>query len=231
MVAQALPDLGRVIIEPAPTFARLKDKPNGWLPLLVSILLTLAIMYWWTATEDYAWLSQHMAASHPEMKPEQQAAMARFFTPTRMLLTSAGGAVIGTIMLIALTAAYFLIAARLVGSDIGYGKWFAFVAWASVPRLLVVPLMALQIATSHGQLAPEDLNMVSFNYLLFHLPMTHPWASFANSLDLATFWTIALGTIGMKAWTGKSTGTCVTVAALPYLVVYALWAIKIIVLG
>ncbi|MGZ5199062.1 MAG: YIP1 family protein [Telluria sp.] len=231
MVTQALPDLGRVIIEPAPTFARLKDKPNGWLPLLVSILLTLALMYWWTATEDFAWLREHMMAAHPEMKPEARAAMASFMTPNKMLLTSGGGAAIGTVLLIALTAVYFLIAARLIGSDIGYGKWFAFVAWSSVPRLLVVPLMALQIATSHGQLAPEDMNMVSFNYLLFHLPLTHPWASFANSLDLATFWTIALATIGLKAWTGKATGTCVTIAALPYVVVYGLWAAKIAFIG
>lgn len=231
MVAQALPDLGRVILEPSATFARLKDKPRGWVPLLVSILLSLAIMYWWTSTMDYAWFTQHMIASHPEMKPEQQAAMAHVFTPGRMMISASVGAVLGTIVLLALTAVYFLIASRMMGSDIGYGKWFAFAAWASVPRLLVVPLMALQIATSHGQLAPEDLNMVSLNYLLFHLPMSHPWASFANSLDLAAFWCIALGAIGLKAWTGKPTGTCITIAALPYVVVYALWAAKIAFLG
>ncbi|GAB3455006.1 hypothetical protein GCM10027321_07000 [Massilia terrae] len=231
MVAQALPDLGRVIIEPTPTFARLKDKPNGWLPLLVSILLSVALMYWWTSTEDYAWLREHMIASHPDMKPEAQEALAKFLTPGRMMLTSAGGAVIGTLVLISLTAGYFLIAARAIGSEIGYGKWFAFVAWASVPRLLVVPLMALQVATSHGQLAPEDLNMVSLNYLIFHLPMSHPWASLVNSLDLATFWTVALATVGLKAWTGRPTATCLTIAALPYVAVYGLWAAKLAFVG
>ncbi len=231
MVAQALPDLGRVIIEPSPTFARLKEKPNGWVPVLVSILLSAILMYWWIATEDFTWLREHMIAAHPQMKPEEQEAMARFLTPPKMMMTSIGGVVVGTLGLLAITAAYFLIAARMIGSEIGYGKWFAFVAWTSVPRLLVVPLMALQVATSHGQLAMEDMNMVSLNFLIFHLPLSHPWASFMNSLDLATFWTVALATVGMKAWTGRPTGTCLTIAAIPYLVVYGLWAAKIAFLG
>lgn len=231
MVAQALPDLGRVIIEPSPTFARLKEKPNGWVPVLVSILLSAALMYWWISTVDFVWLREHMIATQPDMKPEAQEAMAKFLTPTKMMISSIGGVIIGTLGLIAITAAYYLIAARMIGSEIGYGKWFAFVAWASVPRLLVVPLMALQVATSHGQLAPEDMNMVSLNFLLFHLPVTHHWASFLNSLDLAAFWTVALATIGLKAWTGRPTGTCVTIAAFPYLVVYGLWAAKIAFLG
>lgn len=231
MVAQALPDLGRVIIEPAPTFARLKEKPNGWLPLLVSLLLSVAIMYWWTSTLDYGWFREHMIAMRPDLKPEAQAAMAKFLSPTSMLVSTVGGAVIGTLVLIALTAVYFLIAARMIGSQIGYGKWFAFVAWSSVPRLLVVPLMALQIATSHGQLAPEDLNMVSLNFLVFHLPPTNHWASILTSIDLAAFWTIALAAIGLKAWTGRPTGTCLTIAALPYVVIYGLWAAKIAFIG
>lgn len=231
MVAQALPDLGRVIIEPAPTFARLKEKPNGWLPVLVSILLSAAIFYWWTATLDYGWLREHMIAAQPDMKPEAQQAMAKFLSPNSMLITTVGGSVIGTLVVIALSAVYFLIAARAIGSQIGYGKWFAFVAWTSVPRLLVIPLMALQIATSHGQLAPEDMNMVSLNFLLFHLPSTNHWASILNSIDLASFWTIALASIGLKAWTGRPTGTCFTIAVLPYVVIYGLWAAKIAFLG
>jgi hypothetical protein len=59
--------------------------------------------------------------------------------------------------------------------------------WTSVPRLLTVPLTALQIVTSHGQLAPEDLNMTSLNYLLFHLPQTNHWAGLVGSLDLTMF--------------------------------------------
>jgi hypothetical protein len=44
-------------------------------------------------------------------------------------------------------------------------------------------------------------------------------------------WSIALAVLGLKAWTGRSTGACVTVAVLPYVLVYGIWAAKIAFLG
>jgi hypothetical protein len=50
-------------------------------------------------------------------------------------------------------------------------------------------------------------------------------------VDLTMLWSIALAVIGLKAWTGRPTSTCVTVAVLPYVIVYGLWAAKIAILG
>jgi hypothetical protein len=231
MATQALFDIGNVILEPSPTFSRLKSKTNAWLPLLVLILLSLAITYWWISTLDFPWLVEHMLAAQPKATPEMREAMTRFMTPTSMLWTSVIGAVLGTLVLMALTALYYLIAGKLMGVAIGYGKWFGFAVWTSVPSLLKFPLSALQIVTSHGRLAPEDLNMLSLNYLALHLPASNPWANLAGAIDLTVIWSIAIATIGLKAWTGRSTGTCVTVAVLPYLIIYGLWAAKIALIG
>lgn len=231
MASGSLSNIGGVIVDPSPTFARLKDKPTPWVPLLALILLTLAVTWWWITTADFTWLRDHMLSARPDVKPEARAAMEHFLTQKTMLWSTAGGAVVGTLVMFALMALYYLVAGKMMGSQIGYGKWFGFVTWTSVPRLLVIPLMALQIVTSHGRLAPEDLNMVSLNYLLLHLPMSNPWANLAGNLDLATLWSVALATIGLKAWTGRSTGTCVTVAVAPYLVIYGLWAAKIAFFG
>lgn len=233
MALQALYDIGNVILEPTPTFTRLKEKTSAWLPLLALILLTLGVTYWWISTADFAWLREHLiaAAQQTNVKPEARAAMEKVITPTMMLMTSAAGAVLGTPILFALTAWYYLMAAKVMGNPIGYGKWFGFVTWVSVPRLLVIPLMAFQVATSHGRLAPEDMDMVSLNFLLLHLPASSPWANLASNLDLATFWSAGLAAVGLKAWTGRTTGTCVFVAVLPYLIVYGLWAAKIAMFG
>jgi uncharacterized membrane protein YagU involved in acid resistance len=188
-------------------------------------------MYWWVTTVDFGWLREHMLAAEGTAKPEQRAAMERFLTPTSMLWSSSIGAVVGTLAVLAVSALYYLVASKFMGVDIGYGKWFGFSVWTSVPRLLTLPLSALQIVTSHGRLAPEDLNMVSLNYLMFHLPLSHPWASLLGSLDLSSLWSIVLAVIGLKAWTGRSTGTCVLVALLPYVIVYGLWAAKIAFFG
>jgi hypothetical protein len=231
MAAQAFFDIGNVILDPTPTFGRLKSKTNAWLPLLVSIVLSLAVMSWWIMTLDFDWLLQHMLAMQPNPKPEMRAAMAKFMTPQTMLITSSLGVVVGTLLISALSALYYLIAGKAIGSDINYGKWFGFAVWTSVPRLLTIPLTALQIVTSHGQLAPEDLNMTSLNYLLFHLPQTNHWAGLVGSIDLTMFWSLALATLGLKAWTGRPLGTSAFIAVLPYLIVYALWAGKIALLG
>jgi hypothetical protein len=231
MAVQTFFDIGNVILEPTPTFGRLKAKTNAWLPLLVMIVLSLVVVDWWVMNLDFDWLRAHMLESQPNAKPEVKAALAKFLTPRSMMVTTSLSAVLGPVVLTALNALYYLIAGKMLGSSVTYGKWFGFTVWASVPGLLKLPLMGLQILTSHGQLAPEDLNMVSLNYLLFHLPLTNPWASLAGSIDLTLFWSLALAILGLKAWTGRSTGTCVVVAALPYLVIYALWAAKIAFLG
>jgi hypothetical protein len=224
MAVQAFFDIGNVILEPTPTFGRLKAKTNAWLPLVVLIVLSLGIMFWWVSTTDFDWLRAHMLASQPNAKPEARAAMAKFMTPTTMLITTSASAVLGTLLIAAVTALYYLLAGKLLGSDIGYGKWFGFSVWTSVPRLLTVPLSALQIMTSHGQVGLEDLNMASLNYLVFHLPLTNPWAGLLGGIDLTMFWSLALATLGLKAWTGRPASTCALVALLPYLLIYGLYA-------
>ena len=231
MATQALFDIGNVILEPTSTFVRLKDKTRAWLPLFILIALSVGIMVWWISTLDFPWLVEHTVAAQPKATPEMRAAMEKFMTPTSMMWSSVIGAVLGTLVAMAVSALYYLVAGKIMGVPIGFGKWFGFSVWTSVPRLLTVPLSALQIMTSNGRLAPEDLNMASLNFLLFHLPVTHPWASLVGSMDLTMFWSIALAVLGLKAWTGRSTGTCVLVAVLPYLIIYGLWAAKIAFLG
>lgn len=231
MATQPLFDIGNVILAPSPTFARLKDKPRPFIPLLVLILLTLAVSCWYVSSLDFAWFREHMLAAQGPMKPEARAAMAQFLTPKTMMWSSGAGAVLGTPLICAVVALYYLLAGKVMGTGIGYGKWFGFAVWTSIPRLLTVPLSALQILTSGGRLAPEDMNMVSLNYLLLHVPMSSPWFGFATNLDLSSLWSIALAVLGLKAWTGRSTAACVTVAVLPYAVVYGIWAAKIAFLG
>lgn len=231
MATQALFDIGNVILEPTSTFDRLKSKTNAWLPLLILVVLSVAILYWWISTLDFAWFVDHLLATQPKATPEARAAMQKFMTPTSMLWSSGIGAVIGTLGALGLSALYYLIVSKVMGVPIGFGKWFGFAVWTSVPRLLTVPLSALQIMTSHDRLMAEDLNMASLNYLVFHLPASHPWASLVGSIDLTMFWSIALAVLGLKAWTGRSTATCLTVALLPYAIIYGLWAAKVAFFG
>lgn len=223
----ALSNMGLVFTDPQVAFSRLKSDSSPWLPLLAILLLGAAIMYWWVATVDFAWLRAHAAAANPQMNGEQRAAMNAFMTPTTMLWSIQIGMLVGTLGTLLVSALYYLLAGRILKAPLGFGKWFAFVCWTSLPRLLVYPLMALQIATSNGQVTAEGLNLASIASLL-RLEADSPWYGLATSLDFTVVWSMVLSVIGLKVWTGRSTSTCVWVSIIPAALIYGLWALKII---
>lgn len=227
MDSTAMTVLGQMFYDPGKGFDAIGRRPMPWLPLLALTVLTAGVLYWYFQTVDFGWLLAHMAASTPDMKPEQREAMRKVMSPATMTWLSVGGTLVATPLLMSIYAVYYLIAAKLMGSPIAYGKWFAFSIWVSVPHLLTLPLMAVQILTSHGQLGFEALNMVSLNELLFHLPASSPWNGLLTRFDLSEFWVMALSIIGLRAWTGRSALLCTFAALLPFAVFYGLWALKI----
>lgn len=218
----------QMFYEPGKAFAAIREKSHSWLPLLAIMAGSAAMLYWYFQTVDFAWMVDQAAAGTPDMTAEQREAMHKVMSPTLMTWSALGGVLLGTPIAYALYALYYLLAGKFIGSDISYGKWFALTAWTSLPRLLVLPLMALQIMTSGGRVAMEDLSMVSLNFLLLHLPAAHPWAGFFNSLDLPLLWSVVLTVIGLRVWTGRSLATCITISVLPVAIIFGLWAAKIV---
>lgn len=226
-MSASLADLGRIFFEPGAVFARLKTRCSPWLPLLALLGLNAAVMYWWVATADFGWLRQRMTANVPDMTPQARAALEATIAPMPMLLTILAGLVIGTLVAYALFAGYFLLAGKTLNTDIRFRQWFCFVSWLGVPKLLLVPLMALQVAVSEGRVAAEDLNLASLASLL-HLDPGNPWAGFAAGLDFTTVWTVVLAAVGLRVWTGCSPRAAAVTAVLPTAVIYGVWAAWII---
>ena len=231
MASNPFATLAQVFYEPARAFADIKERPQVWLPLLLSIGLMVLVLFWYFSTVDGDWMLNHMLASKPDMTGDQRAAMQKIMNPGTMKWMTVGGTFITIPVSYAVYALYYLMAGKMLGSDIGYGKWFAFSAWVSVPRLLVLPLMAVQIATSHGQVGLEELNMLNINYLLLHLAPDSHWLGLANQIDLSSLWVMAVSTIGLRVWTGRSTASCAIASVFPFVFVYGLWAVKIMVMG
>lgn len=226
-MSSSLKVFAKMFYEPKEAFESLKNDSPVWLPLLSLSLLTAAVLYWYLTTVDFGWFVERMVNADPAAKPEARAAMRGMITPGFMTVSTVGWTLVSIPAIYALSALYFFIVSRFVGSDIRYGKWFSFVAWAGVPGLLALPLMAVQIASGHGRVALEELNMLSLNFLVFHLSLGDAWMGLVNSLNLTTIWSVALTAIGLRAWTGRSTVFCIVMALLPLVVVYGIWAVKI----
>lgn len=217
----------QIFIEPSKAFAAIRERSHTWLPLLAVTLGCAAMIWWYFQTVDFAWLMNHTLSAQPDLTDEQRQAAQGMMSQSTMGWMAIAGTLIGTPLIYAVYALYYLLAGKFLGSDISFGKWFALTAWISLPRLLVFPLMAMQIMTSGGQVAMEDLTMTSLNFLVFQLPQSHPWAGFLSNIDLPMLWTVVLSVIGLRVWTNRSLATCITVTLLPLVIIFGIWAAKI----
>ncbi|MBQ5949406.1 YIP1 family protein [Massilia sp. ST3] len=231
MSATPLSIMSGMFFDPSTAFDRLRARTSSWLPL-IAVTLGTALVYWWYyQTVDFGWLVDHTLAANPDFTDEQRESTRSMMTPAFITNSSLAATLIVTPISFAVFAIYYSIVGKITDTGLRYRDWFAFCVWTSVPRLLLLPLMAFQILTSDGRVAPEDLSMVSINTLFLQLPNSHPWAGFAAGLDLSVLWSCVLAVLGLRVWTGRSTGACIALCLLPLAIVYGGWAAKILVFG
>jgi len=215
-----------IFTEPGKAMASVYERSMLWLPLLLLIVGNVAMLAWYYSTVDIAWLQDQMLAAQPELDAEAREAMRSVLSQPVMMAGGIFGALIGIPAVYCLIAVYFLVAAKVIGNELGFGKWFAFVVWTSVPTLLNLPAMAMNLLMNpNGQIGPEALNPLSLNQLLFHFPLGHPWQGLLDALQLTTLWSIAVAVIGYQVWTRRSRATALLVVLLPYVVIFGGWAI------
>lgn len=211
-----------IFIEPGKAMQAVREKSMLWLPLLLLVLGTAAVQVWYYQVVDIGWLQDHILSASGANADPQAMEAAKSFMSRNILM---GGAVVGTLLalpiILLITAVYYLLAAKVIGNDITFGKWFAFSTWCTVPTLLLIPVGIAKILTSsNGQLPPEALNPLSLNQLLLHLPASDAWAGLANAISLPSLWSVVVAIIGYKVWTSKSTLTSAIVVLLPLVLIY-----------
>lgn len=208
--------------EPTSTFQQLEARPRAWIPLLLLIVSMVALMFWYFAAVDFAWLSDQVVAGMKTAEEREQAA--KFMSKSVMQMSTIGGTVVAFPLMFAIMGAYLMLVSKSMSNGLSFGKGFALAVWSSVPSLLLLPLGAMQIMlSSSGQLGFSDLNPLSLNQLLFHYEVTHPLAGIMDSLNLTTFWSIFLTVIGYEVWAKASRATALKVVLIPYVTIYGLW--------
>lgn len=215
-----------VFIDPVKAMQAVRERSMIWLPLLLMTLGTAAMMAWYYQMVDFPWLQDQLLSASGQTDPKALEAARGFMG--RGFLSSVGilSVLIAIPIMLLLISVYYLLAAKVIGNDLGFGKWFAFSTWTAVPSLLGIPLMAVQILmSSNGQLAPEALNPLTLNMLVFHLPASSPWAGLLNAINIPSLWATVVAIIGYKVWTAKSTMTSAFVVLLPQVALYGGWAV------
>lgn len=226
--SSALGTLINIFLEPKKALEDIRGH-NGWLwyPLLLVLILGALFQVWYANRIDVSWFAdQTLAPKAAEMTADQLRDARARFTPGSMMFFG----IIGTVGFLGwymVQALYFMLMAKIGGyKEQGFGTWLSFICWTSLPGLLgLVASGVYMLTTSSRQLSPVDIDIVSLNTLLFHVPYAHTGQFIASSLRLTTIWSWALMIIGMSIWTGKSMGKSAMVVLTPYAVMYAVFVL------
>lgn len=213
---------------PSSAFAELRERPRFWFPLLLVILTTAGLTYWFYSVVDIDWLKETMFSNNPDLQalPEdkREAAMAMVQRGT-MLWSSLIGICLAVPIVYLLEALYLLVAAKVTKIPLGFRHWFALACWTALPLLLgnVVAAILLLLA-DNAQISPSVLQPLSLNELLFHVPEGGQGYNLLASLGIPAFLSWVLAIIGVRTWSQRSWGFSATIVLLPWFVIYGLWA-------
>jgi hypothetical protein len=216
---------------PSSAFGELRARPRFWFPLLLLILTTAGMAYWYYSIVDIEWFKDAMFADNPDIQklPEAERAQATAMVGRNALLW---GSVIGTILVFPivflLSALYLWLAAKVtkLPQELRFKHWFAFSCWTSLPLLLSAVVGAIFLILSDtAQVSPSVMQPMSVNELLLHRPLGSRGHSLFESLSIPSFLSWALMIIGVRAWSQRSWAFSTLFILLPNLVIYGLWAL------
>lgn len=211
---------------PGATFDDIRERPTFSLPLLALLAGLSLVWIWYYSTVDLPWLQDHLLQSKSNLDPKELEVARSLMSRGFLMGISLFGTLVFTPIMLLIWATYYLLVNRVTGNAKGIRSWFAFAVYCTLPLLLNVAVMAVQILLARqGQVSPEALNALSLNQLVFHLPPGHPGAAVLESLTLLTFWSIALGIIGLRRWGVRSVFSAVAIAVAPYALVYGVWGL------
>ena len=201
-----------------------------WWPFLVSILLASGLFIYYYNWVDFPWLVEEtIRQMDPEIRAEAAEGVRQFMQPGRSMWITVAAIVGGSLVMYTIQTVYLHLANKLVsGADIGFGSWFSFTVWTWFVSVFgtLAGFAAIFMADSN-QLSSQSLTALSLNSLLLHTTSESPWFGWANALSLVHFWIIALTAIGFARWTNSSTLKSTVVAALPWVLIFGLWALNI----
>jgi uncharacterized membrane protein YhdT len=219
---------GALATAPSTAYAELRERPRFWFPLLLIVLTSTAMVYWYYSVVDIEWLKDAMFSQNPKIQamPEaQRAAAMGMMSRTTMLWGSVAGSLIALPIVFLLVALYFLVAAKVTKQPQGFKHWFAFTCWSSLPVLLGTVVSAIVLLMSSSpQISPSSLQALSVNELLFHVPLGSPAQPLLDSLTIPSFLSWALMIIGMHTWSQRSWVFSAIVVLIPSVVIYGIWS-------
>ena len=211
--------LFKVLFSPAEVFEKVKKSPQVFLPI---IFLTLVV----TGTTGYyayqmnapvimekqlemSGKADQLSDAQKDKIVEMQSKYVKYTTPI--------GAVLGTPIMLLLVGLYLFIAAKLMGSDAGYGQNLAVAVYGSAPAIIAM-VVAFAIMLTGDASTTVFQNLIPSNVGYF-FPMEEVGKKLyvlLKSIDFFSIWKFIIMIIGFSTITGAKTWKSAAVILVPW---------------
>lgn len=211
-----------VYTEPNRLFGELRTKSSFVLPLALIIVFMVVVWFTYYQRVDASWFIDQITSTAGS--PAKQEEMRKHVSIDVFKWSTLISAPLVLIVIYLISALYYKLAGKICGVEGRYVEWLSFSAWAAMPALLSLLVALIQVIIMSPQTMPSDISLTHLDPLFVNLPLGHPWKGWLSSFDLLNLWSIGLAAIGWRNWGGKGWGQSITVAALPSVVIYGIWA-------
>lgn len=218
--------LVNIFLEPAKVFADLKERPTFLLPALIMIGLGVAVMLSYHMSVDPEWFTDHMLRmTGRDMSPAELEQTRQVLPGARVSgYIGAVGVLVMTAIMLLVMGLYYLLAGKITGNALTFRHGVSLGAWSSMPMVLSTLVVLIGVLTMSPQTDLNSLRLTFVDPLIVQLPYDHAWSSLAKAVDLLTLWAVALAALGWRIWGRTGWGQAITVAVLPSLLIYGIWA-------
>jgi len=216
-----------VFTSPQEAFKTLNSKPSFLFPLVLIMVSTMIVYYWYFSIVDNAWYIDDTLSRMGDLSDEQLEAIRGFYSSGSQSSTAIQGTLLGSLPLLVvyvLQAGYLALASSLNGDGYRFKNWFSLICWTSLPSLLVVLVMAVNILLSpNGQISILDANSLSLSSLGMEARGNTLLQSLMDTLNLPMFWSIALVVMAYKQWVKSSIVKALWIVLTPYALIFGIW--------
>jgi len=218
-----------LVTTPTKAFESLKQQPRFLFPLLVILLSTVAVLFWYYRIVDFDWLTDRMLSANPQMgkmSEQERAAAMKMMSPGIIMWSSLISVVVFLVVARVVETLYYLLAGNVANVRHTFVQWFSLSCWTSLPHVIgTISMAAFLLTSGSNQISNEELNLLSLNELLFHVPVGGKGYVLLSSLTLLHPWVWWLTVLGVRVWTGRSWLLSSLFALTPIVLLYGGWAL------
>ncbi len=214
-----------VFFSPGKAFADIARRPRWWVPVILSAILSTVFLNAFTnrvGWEQTIRQSLEQSAQGRDMPAQQREQAIRTGASLLKYVGYIGG-LFGVVSVFIIAVGLLLLFDVFMGADIGLKRLMGVVAYAFLPLMIYTALSMIVLFLKN----PEDFdlqNPLMFNVGAFLGSDTPAWLqALGRSIDLFSFWVIALLAIGVVAASRKkmSFGTAFAGILVPWMIYVA----------